>query len=208
MSTKSRFALVLLALRAVLAGCAKPPEPEIASAREQLAQAGEVAAETWAADEWSAAQAAMNAAEEEIATQAGKFALSRSYEQTSKLLVDAKAAAETARTAAVANKEAARNEASDAVAAAGGSLADAQAAAQALTECPRKPKGFDADMDITSASLAALAEEVAALQAHLNNERYSTATQEATDLTSEIGIIHADLQSVGEKIGCQPAAEN
>jgi len=209
MSIKSRFALIfLVTLTLVLAGCAKPPEEEIVSARADLAQAGDAAAETWAAEEWDAAQAAMNAVEEELAAQAGKMGISRSYEHTTELLGDAKAKAETARATAVAKKESARQEAAVAVAAANETLAAAQGAAQALTECPRKPKGFEADMEIMTGNLETLGAEAAALEAHVENERFSTATQEANDLAGEIGVLLADLQAVGEKIGCQPATEN
>lgn len=207
MLIKSQLALVpIVALTFALSGCAKPPEQEITGARAELQAAEEAAAETWASTEWTAAQTAMNAVEEELATQDGKMGISRSYEHTLELLADAKAKAESAQAAAVANQEAARKEAQSAVDAETSSLAAAQAAAQALTECPRKPKGFDADMAIVAGNLEALQGEQSALSTYLEAENYSSATQEANDLSAEIAVVLADLQAVQEKIGCVPAA--
>ena len=189
----------------VLVGCAEAPLQEVESTRQAVTDAETAQAAVYAPQQWEEAQAAMQAVDEEIATQAGKFALTRSYEQTGTLLAEANAKAEAAKTAAVANKEQAKNEATTALASVQDGIAGIQTLMVDLTSCPQKAKGFDADMTVLQGSVEGLTAQVPSIEAAIAGEDFTGAVTQAQTVQGQIDMMHQDLTTAQEKMGCAPA---
>lgn len=108
----SKSAILLLMGAVVLAfavsSCAKPPQVEIDAANAALDRARQMEAEEYAPNELRAASDSLEAANREVTTQDGKFALFRSYKNAKALYITTAQLAQTAEQAAVRNKEQAR----------------------------------------------------------------------------------------------------
>lgn len=201
----SRFLKILICsvtLGCVLNGCAKLPEQELSDGRQALESADSVAAETWADEEWQEAQDAMAAVEEEVASQEGQLGLKRSYDHTLELLAVAKEKAEKAEQAAVSNKEAAHRQATESLGATRNALTTAEGLLQALPACPKKPKGFDADLEMMRGRLQALGAEIDTIEQLVTAESFAQAASEAEALTGQIEALSKDMLNAMEKIGC------
>jgi hypothetical protein len=109
---KSKIVMPLLVAGLAMAvGCAKPPQAAIDTARASLQAARDAGAADYAQAALREAENAFSALDAEVAAQAKKFALMRSYKQTATLVASAQAAAEKAATDAVAGKERTKGEA-------------------------------------------------------------------------------------------------
>lgn len=150
--TKIVVPLILLGLAMVM-GCAKPPQPAIDAAKQSLQAAQDAGAGDYAAASLRDAQNAVAALDAEVTAQSKKFALMRSYKQTSTLAATAKAAADKAVADAAAGKEATRVAAEQLLAQAKTALDEATAA---LKDAP-KGKGSEMDIQAMSNDLAAVA---------------------------------------------------
>jgi hypothetical protein len=89
---------------ALMAGCAKAPQKEAMAAKAALESAKAANAPIFAAEQFNAAQKMLYSAFDDIKAQNKKSLFSRNYEQSTKMLVDATAAARAARAAVAANK--------------------------------------------------------------------------------------------------------
>lgn len=105
--------------------CAKAPQEDISAAQADLDKAREAQAETWAPNEYQAADSTWKAANDEIQAQNAKWI--KNYDKAKELLTKAKEEASTAAQAAAANKEQARTDSEAAIAAADTALATAEA---------------------------------------------------------------------------------
>jgi hypothetical protein len=185
-------AVVLLAL--LVSSCAKPPQAEFDSANAAIEKAKQMEAEEYAPSDIQAAQDSLAAAQAEVNTQGGKFALFRSYKKARALAVSAQQLAETAQQNAVKNKEQAKNDAEAALAQAKQNIEAtrqllASKDAQALKrgkETREALKQIESDLDATDSSLTAV---TAAQQ----QERYkqalslaNAANQKAQNLQQEV----------------------
>ncbi len=193
---------VLLSSALLVTGCAKPPQAEIDAAKAALDAAVAAKAEAYAGPELSAAREAMNAAQAEIDTQAGKFALFRSYKNAKTLLADVVTKANAARDAAVANLEKAKQEATAAIEAAKAAVAGAQTELTTLEGCKRKPKGFAADLTVLKGTLDGLVAELPNLDTAFGSEDYLGAKSAAEALTARAQTLVTDLQNAKTKIKC------
>jgi len=109
---KSKIVMPLLVAGLAMAvGCAKPPQAAIDTARASLQAARDAGAADYAQAALREAENAFSALDAEVAAQAKKFALMRSYKQTATLVASAQSAAEKAATDAVAGKERTKGEA-------------------------------------------------------------------------------------------------
>jgi len=111
----SRSALLLMGAAFVLAlgvsSCAKPPQVEMDSAKQAIEKARQMEAEEYAQADLRAAQDSLAAADAEVNTQNGKFALFRSYKKAKALYLSAQQLGQTAEQNAVKNKEQAKQDA-------------------------------------------------------------------------------------------------
>jgi hypothetical protein len=145
------FGLVLLVGLFLVAGCAKAPQMEIDAAQASLAAAKTAEAAEYAPRALAGAQDAINAMDAELAAQQKKFALFRSYKHAKELIAAAKTAGDQAAQTAVAEKEKARQEATNLIAQGKASLEEAKAM---LAKAPRG-KGSQADIKALESDLAA-----------------------------------------------------
>jgi hypothetical protein len=206
--TRSRrfLSIACLAAVATLWACAEPPQAELDATRAALQAAEEAQASMYATAEIDAAREAMTAVDTEMAEQAGKLAMLRSYDRTRELAVEAQTKAETARTAAVAAKEEARAAAQAAADGVAAQLASAAQMVGELATCGKQPKGFAADLAAIEGSLGALQGQVEPIQSALAGEDFAGATAQAESLGGQTQVLIDDLTSAREKLGCAPVA--
>src|SRR3989442_15007018 len=103
----SIVATVALVIVAAVA-CAKAPQEDVDGAKAEMDKARQAQAETWAPNEYQAADQAMSAADAEIQAQNAKWI--KNYDKAKELLTKAREEAAKASTAAVANKEQAKKD--------------------------------------------------------------------------------------------------
>ncbi|MBZ0112039.1 MAG: hypothetical protein K8J08_06240 [Thermoanaerobaculia bacterium] len=205
MTNTSKIALTTVAtLGFVLSGCAKAPQEEILKSESALESARGADAEEWAGEEWQQAVNAKAALDEELATQSGKMGIMRRYDRTNELVTEANTAAAAAREAALTNKETARAEAAASIEVVQEVLATGDDLVEQLTACPKKPKGFEADMVIITGNLTALRGEFTKVQSLFEAGSYSASIEEGHALVEQIETLTADLEGAMEKIGCEP----
>jgi len=201
---KNKLALLGIATLtlALAAGCAKPPQQEIDAAKAAMTAAEQAEAPKYAADEWNAAQQAMNAVTAELEAQQNKFALFRSYTKTKELIAAANTAAAAAKDAGVAGKEAAKNAADEALAAAKASLESATNMMTTLAACRRKPKDFKKDMEAMQATLDGYSAQVAGIESAIGSEDYFGARSQAESLKGQVDTLVSDMEGAKAKIKC------
>jgi hypothetical protein len=188
-----------------LVGCAKPPVTELDASRAALKAAEDSEAATYAAAELQEAKDALAAAETEIATQEGKFALMRKYDEAKNLISTATNKADVAKRAAETGKEAAIQAANTALEGVTAAMTAAEATMVQLEACPKKPKGFDADLATLHGNMDAMRAEITNIQNAITAENYSGATTQADALKGQIDTLSMDLSAAMTKIKCVPA---
>lgn len=186
----------------VMTGCAKPPVAEMDAAKGALTTAEGVEAATYADAELNEAKAAVAAAEAELATQQGKFALGRNYDKAKELIAEAANKATAAQTAAIAGKEEAVQKAEASLSTLNSAIASIDAMVAHLQACPKKPKGFDADMLVIGTQVDALKAEVAPVQQAISDGDYNGAVARAESVQVQAATLSTDLEGAAEKIGC------
>lgn len=148
-----RIALILavLVLLALIVGCSKPPDAEIAKAQASMQAAQTAEAETYALDSWRAANDTLNAANAAKQEQDSKFALFRSYGKAKEMFVKADEMFTNVASEAAVEKDKVKQQVQT-------SLAEAKAvldsAAVALKKAP-KGKGSKADIALIQTDLDA-----------------------------------------------------
>jgi hypothetical protein len=133
----------------VAAGCAEVPQADIDAAKASVEQATTAGAAEYAEESYRMVQEAQTALDAELAAQADKFALTRSYSKATELASALKAASEKAAQDAVAGREAAKGEAMTLIADAKAALTQAQ---ETLAKAP-KGKGTAQDLAALKADL-------------------------------------------------------
>jgi hypothetical protein len=198
--------VTLVTLTLALGACAEAPVQEADAARQAMNDAEAAQASMYASQEWDDAQAALRAVDEEMAAQAGKLALTRSYERTNELIADAKIKAMAAQEAAVEGKAQAKSDAETALATVRDGIAGIQTLMVDLSACPQKAKGFEADMTVLQGSVDGLTAQVPTLEAAIAEEDFEDAVTQAESVQGQIDLLHQDLAAAQEKMGCAPAA--
>ena len=193
--------VAVLAL-ALTTGCAKPPQQEIDGLKANLAAAEQAEAPKYAADAWNAAQQSMNEVNAEIEAQNNKFALFRSYTKTKELIAAANQKADEAKQAGVAGKEAAKNAANEALAAAKASIDTANTTMTELAACKRQPKDFKKDMEAMKGNLDGLVAQVAGIESAITSEDFMGAKAQADSLKASVDTLVTDMQGAKAKIKC------
>lgn len=186
----------LLVLAVVFAGCAKPPEMEMKDSQTALDDARNSSqADKWASSEYSAAKGSLEAANAEVAVQNERFALMRNYDKAKELLAAAKVDADKAKTAAVANKEAAKNEANTKLSEATTAIT---AAREALAKAP-VTKDTKADIQLFTSDLDGLDQSLGEVTNMMSSEDYTGASSKAAALTERATVISTQLNEAAEK---------
>lgn len=188
----------LLVLAVVFAGCAKPPEMEMNSAKSALDDARNTAqADKWAPGEFQAAKSSLDAANAEVEAQNQRFALMRNFDKAKEGFVKAKADAESAKQAAIANKEAARNQANEKLQAATAAI---EAAREALKNAP-VTKDTRADIQLFTADIDGLDQSLGEVSNMISGEDYTGAASKADAITQQANDMATKLTEAAMKKG-------
>jgi hypothetical protein len=193
-----RAAAVAAALGAAgvaLTGCAKPPRFEIEAAQSALDRAKAAGAETYAADAYSHAQGSLALMRAEMAAQAGKWSLFRSYDKARQLATRVQGDADRAKAGAEAGKAQVQQEAQSGIEAARSSLADA---VRALSTAP-PAKDSRADLDAMKANLDALKSLETQAEAAFTSGGYAVAKQRSEQVRQQAMAIQADIAAARAK---------
>jgi hypothetical protein len=194
--------IVLVVASMMFVGCAKPPTADLDAAKTALTAAENVEASVYADAELNEAKQAIAAAEAELATQQGKFALTRNYDAAKQLIADAANKATAAQQAAVEGKEAAVKMAEGSLAALNTAMTSIDGMVAHLKACPKKPKGFDADMLVIGTQVDALKAEVGPVQQAISDGDFKGAVARAEAVQTQAAALSADLQNAATKINC------
>ena len=186
----SPLILVVLVLLSV-ASCAQPPTELVEAARASVAA---VAAEgaVYAPTEYSGAQAAVGQMDAEVATQAERFAMSRSYDRTTELAGQAETAADDVERAIDAEKQRLRTQATQMVADAERALTEAREGLADLSE--DEAASLLSDLAAAEASVAAANE---ALGRNALSDAYDAA-QSALQTANRINTSLMAMQTESE----------
>jgi hypothetical protein len=197
MSTKKLvLASSLLVLAVVFAGCAKPPEQEMKDSQAALDESRNTAqADKWAPSEYQAAKSSFDAANQEVEAQNQRFALMRNYDKAKQMLETAKADAAKAKTSAVANKEAAKLEASQKLQEATAAIA---AAREGLKGAP-VTKDTKADIQLFTSDLDGLDQSIGDVNNMISSEDFKGASSKAAGITQQANDIAAKLNEAAAK---------
>lgn len=185
-------AVLVLALVAVVA-CGKPPQGDMDAAKAAMDQARDAQADKWAPTEYQAAESSMSNAQAEMDAQSQKWF--KNYDRTKEMLGQAKADAERAMSAAAANKETAKQEATTAIADATTALDAAKVAVE------KAPKGKDtkADLALFSQDLEGLAATLSEAEAAMGSEDYNTARDKANAVREKATSISDQIAEAAAK---------
>ncbi|MCR4438984.1 MAG: DUF4398 domain-containing protein [bacterium] len=196
---RSRMVLPLVAVVAVLAlvaGCAKAPDPERIDAVKAALQAAKAAeADRYVPQQYAAANDSLNAALAEIEKQNGKFAPFRKYGVAEHLLQVAEEKAKEAAQAAAVKREEVKNEATALIQ----QVTDATAQVKKLfAKAPRGKEGRQA-LELIKSDIGVVDNTVAEANAAMEKGDYLTARDKAKAALDKANALINELQEVISK---------
>jgi hypothetical protein len=183
-----------LAVAALAIGCAQPPNESVEAARGALQKAIAAEAEEYAPAEFQEARDSLASLDAELAAQQGRFAPLRSYTEAGELAARATAAAERAGSAAVAGRQAARDEATLAIESLRASV---EAVALLLEQAPAG-KDAAADIEALKADLAGIEGSLGELDQSLGQGRFKDAAIKARASLESANAIKAEVTAAIE----------
>lgn len=173
--------------------CAKAPQEDISAAQADLDKAREAQAETWAPNEYQAADSTWKAANDEIQAQNAKWI--KNYDKAKELLTKAKEEASTAAQAAAANKEQARTDSEAAIAAADTALA----AAEAGLKVAPVTKDSRADLALFKSDIENLRGTLEQARQAFSSEDFKKALESANSVKDKATSIADQLEQAKQK---------
>ena len=188
----SIVATVALVFVAAVA-CAKAPQEDISAAQADLDKAREAQAETWAPNEYQAADSAWKAANDEIQAQNAKWI--KNYDKAKELLTKTKEEAAKAAQAAAANKEQARTDSEAAITAADTSLT----AAEAGLKVAPVTKDSRADLALFKSDVENLRGTLEQARQAFASEDYKRALESANSVKDKATSIADQLEQARQK---------
>jgi hypothetical protein len=199
MRHRSSAALAVIGFVSALSyGCAAVPQADVDAAKAAADQAATSGAPDYAADSYRAVQEAQTALDAELAAQADKFALTRSYSKATELAAALKAAGEKAAQDAVAGREAAKNEAMTLIADAKTALTQAQ---ELLSKAP-KGKGTAQDLAALKADLDTAASSITDAETAFATDAFREAmTKAEAAKAAATNVIAAIQQAIAARGG-------
>jgi putative hemolysin len=193
MKTLTRTMLIMIAAVALLAGCAKPPETELAAAKASIDKAVAAGAETYCTQEIGKVKSDLSAAQKEIATQQEKFW--KNFDNAKAMLIKVDADAKAAEALVAPRKE----EAKQAAIAAEGEAKAALEEAKALLAKAPKGKGTRADIEAFKADLKGIEDSLPEIATLIASEQYFPAKEKADALKAKAADISAQITAAMEK---------
>lgn len=188
---KMRIALpVVLVGLAMVMGCAKPPQEQIDSAKQAIENARTAGAADYAPNSLADAENAMQQLETELAAQEKKFALLRSYKNSTAMATTAVQTAERAVADAQAGKERTRGEAEMLITQAKTAMEEANGM---LATAPAG-KGSQMDIEMMKADLAGVATTLAEAEAAFQAESFMQAKAKAEAAMSAASSVKSAVE--------------
>jgi len=179
---------------ALLLGCSKKPEQELADSKAVLEAVAAEGGEKYAKEELNVIQSEMTAAQDEMAVQDGKFF--KNYDKTKEMLTQVKAKAEALKAEIPARKEKAKADAQAALDAATMAVTDAKAL---LAKAP-KGKGSMADLEAFNADVQGLESALTETQGLMTSEDYFAALDKANGIKDKAAGISTQITEALEKV--------
>ncbi len=173
--------------------CAKAPQEDISAAQADLDKAREAQAETWAPNEYQAADSTWKAANDEIQAQNAKWI--KNYDKAKELLTKSKEEASKAAQAAAANKEQAKTDSEAAIAAADTALA----AAEAGLKVAPVTKDSRADLALFKSDIENLRGTLEQARQAFSSEDYKKALESANSVKDKATSIADQLEQAKQK---------
>jgi len=186
------FCLIAIVL---MAGCAKEPAEDIHAAKTAVDAVIAEGGEKYASEDVKKINDTLTAAMDEIKAQDDK--MMKNYAKAKELLAQAKTDAEALKVNLPVKKEESKMNALAAQEAAKTALADAKAM---LAKAP-KGKGSRADIEAMRADLNGLEETLTEVQAAIDSEDYTVASQTANSIMDKSSEVSAQITSAMEKVG-------
>jgi hypothetical protein len=204
MNRMSRLTIVIimLGLTILATACAKPPQADIDTAKQDLARAEAAHAAEYAPEALVKAKESNRVALAEVDAQASKLALVRSYKHAAELLATAKTDAVAAQNAAAAAKAEAQERGQAALDAATSGLSRADELLAKLGQCPRRPKGFAKDLELMRGTVDGLRQQLTTVGRTMSEQKYLAAIPLAEGLKAEVGKVVSDIEGAAAKLGC------
>jgi hypothetical protein len=192
-----RMLLVLPLLVALMAGCSKPPEMQIAAADQAMQAAQATQASKYAAADWQMANDTLQAAKAEKAAQDSRFALFRSYGKSQAMFEKASALMNTASTNAKAEMERVRKE-TEAMLNMVRTELDSTA-----TMVANAPAGKDtkAELELMKQDLTALQQMLSEAQAEWSRNNFDGAKNKAQTIRDRMNTMRTQLEAAMAKRG-------
>lgn len=187
--------IAVFALLAILAGCSKAPEAEMAAAQASLTAAQSAEAETYAPDALRMAQDTLNAANAAKTEQDNKFALFRSYGASKDMYVRADALLKQAAQTSATEKEKVRVQVE-------ALLAEAQAVLDSTNAALAKApvgKGNKADIELIKTDVAGVGTQFADAQADYNSGKYMVAKGKVEAVIAKARSLMGEISMAAQK---------
>lgn len=180
---KALKVLIPVALVLALGACAKPPQADIDAAKAAVDSAAKNAdIALYAADTLKTAKDKLAQMQADIDAQAKKGAVSRRYDNVKKLALEAKSAAETAKTDAGRNKEQAKADAAAMIDA----LKKAFPEAEKKIAAAKKVRGIALNFTALARQMANAKAAVAAAEKDLADGNYAAAKEKAASVQAQM----------------------
>ena len=180
---KALKVLIPVALVLALGACAKPPQADIDAAKAAVDSAAKNAdIALYAADTLKTAKDKLAQMQADIDAQAKKGAVSRRYDNVKKLALEAKSAAETAKTDAGRNKEQAKADATAMIDA----LKKAFPEAEKKIAAAKKVRGIALNFTALARQMANAKAAVAAAEKDLADGNYAAAKEKAASVQAQM----------------------
>ena len=192
-----RMLLVLPLLVALMAGCSKPPEMEMAAADQAMQAAQATQASKYAAADWQMANDTLQAAKAEKAAQDSRFALFRSYGKSKAMFEKASALMNTATTNAKAEMERVRKETEQILATVKTEL-DTLAVMVANAPVGKDTK---AEIELMKQDMTALQQTFAEAQAEYGRNNFDAAKSKAQSIRDRMASMKTQLEAAIAKRG-------
>lgn len=188
--------LTLVLAFAVVAGCSKPPEVEIAAANTSIQAAKSAEAEMYVPKAYRAAMDSLNAATAAKTEQDAKFVLFRSYGKSKEMFVRADAIAKQVATDAAAEKARVKNEVTQ-------MLADTKVLLDSVQVAVNKApvgKGNKADIELIKSDLMSVIAAYDDANMEFNNGKYLTARSKISVVKQKADGILVEVQTATDKV--------
>lgn len=192
-----RMLLVLPLLVALIAGCSKPPEMQIAAADQAMQAAQAVQASKYAAADWQMANDTLQAAKAEKAAQDSRFALFRSYGKSQAMFEKAAALMNTASTNAKAEMERVRKETEDML---NMVRVELDSTAAMVTNAPAG-KDTKAELELMKQDLTALQQTLSEAQAEWTRNNFEAARSKAQTVRERVAAMRSQVEAAMAKRG-------